>query len=99
MGLNRAWWNMGSNLGYCYEAECGYGQHGPLEPQESTMRSRISPSQDKGADLDTLLVPLRKGVAEADTLRRHLRWPRCYLLVPFVPRYEFLDRGLSNNVV
>lgn len=25
MGLNRAWWNMGSNPGYCYQAECGYG--------------------------------------------------------------------------
>lgn len=77
----------------------GYGQRGSLKPQENSMRSRISPSQDKGRDLDTLLVPLGKRVAGVDTLRRHLRWPRCYLLVPFVPLYEFLDRGLSNNVV
>lgn len=61
----------------------------PLEPQENTMRSRISPSQDKGADLDTLLVPLRKGVVEADTLRKHLRWPRRYVLVPFAHDRNF----------
>lgn len=90
---------MGSNLRYCSQAECGYGQHSPLEPQENTVRSRISPSQGKGADLDILLVPARKGVAETGTLRKHLRWPRCYLLVPFVPQYEFEDRRHSNNVV
>lgn len=71
-GLNRGRWNMGSNPGYCYQAECGYGHRGPLEPQENIIRSRISPSQDKGADLDTPLVPPRKRVAEADTLGKHL---------------------------
>lgn len=81
MGLNRGWWNMGPNPGYCYQAEHGYGQRDPLEAWKNSMRSRISPSPDKGADMDTVMVPLRNGGRRSRCSQKAF----ALLLVSFVP--------------
>lgn len=83
MGLTRGWWNMGPNPGYCYQAEHRSGQRDPLEAWKNSMRSRISPSQDRGADMDTVLVPLTKGTSRSRRGQKAFALAQM-LLVPFV---------------